>query len=73
MNKIILSDIKFIIQKINNIKNHFKNRKILIIGGTGFIGKWLILTFHHLNKIKKSNIKIYVLTRNKSKFLKVNI
>lgn len=70
MNKIVLSDLNFIIRKIVHIKSHFKNKKILITGGTGFIGKWLVLTFNQLNKKFKSNIKIFVLTRNKSKFLR---
>ena len=70
MHKIIKSDLNFIINKILDIKSHFNNKNILLVGGTGFIGKWLVLTFNQLNKIYKSNIKIFILTRDKSKFLK---
>ena len=72
MDKIIFSDIKFIVGKIGSIKKNFKNTKILIVGGTGFIGKWLLLTFDYLNKIEKSNITIFVLTRSKRNFIKKN-
>ena len=44
MHKIIKSDLNFIINKIFDIKSHFNNKNILLVGGTGFIGKWLVLT-----------------------------
>ena len=69
MHKIVKSDLNFIINKILDIKSHFINKNILLVGGTGFIGKWLVLTFNQLNKKYKSNIKIFILTRDKSKFL----
>ena len=70
MHKIIKSDLNFIINKITDIKSNFNKKKILLVGGTGFIGKWLVMTFNQLNKKYKTNISIFILTRDKYKFLK---
>ena len=70
MHKIIKSDLNFIINKILDIKSNFNKKKILLVGGTGFIGKWLVMTFNQLNKKYKTNITIFILTRDKYKFLK---
>ena len=70
MNKIISGDIKFIIKKIKSVKNHLKKSKILIIGGTGFIGKWFLLVLNELNKKENYKISVFLLTRNEKKFRK---
>jgi nucleoside-diphosphate-sugar epimerase len=43
--------------------------KILLTGGTGFFGIWLLSVFKHLNEQGKFNGKIYLLTRNEASFL----
>lgn len=45
-----------------------KDKKIFITGGTGFIGKWLILSLLYINKNFNLNLSITVLTRNQKKF-----
>ncbi len=44
--------------------NKLKNKKILLTGATGFIGKWLLKSFLHANKQLNLNAKIYCLGRN---------
>lgn len=58
---------------VNNLVEHeevYENSKILVTGGTGFIGKWLVAALNQFNSIKDLNIKIYILTRNKKSFIK---
>ncbi len=62
----------FILKKISPLKSQFKNKSILVTGASGFIGKWIILLLLELNTKYNYEIKIYFLTRNKKKFLKLN-
>ena len=66
MNKILLEDLEFILEKIkNNIDlAKLKNTNIFITGGTGLFGKLFLETFLFFNDKLDSNIKITVLTRN---------
>lgn len=48
----------------------FKNRRIFITGGTGFVGKWLLATLLYANDTLGLNCKITVLSRNPSAFLR---
>lgn len=54
---------------IKNIKklNKFTNKKILITGGTGYIGSYLIRTLIKLNDLYGLNINVYGMARNKNK------
>ena len=64
---------KFVYEEVNsivkNIKdyNKFKDSNILITGGTGFIGSYLVRVLSKLNKDYSLNIKIYSTARNKDK------
>jgi nucleoside-diphosphate-sugar epimerase len=42
---------------------------ILITGGTGFMGSWLAEFFCYLNDAQKTKIRLYLLARDKGKFL----
>ena len=68
--------------KINNIHNFYKNKKILIIGHTGFKGSWLTVALKEIgSKIygisldiptKKSHFKLLKL-KNSIKDLRLDI
>ncbi len=47
-----------------------KKAKIFLTGGTGFFGIWLIESFLALNKYHKLNAELFVLTRDKNRFIK---
>ncbi len=59
----------FVLQKIiDSINiNSFCDKSILVSGGSGFFGKWILQTFLFLNKTKNTNIKITSITRDKTK------
>ncbi len=62
MNKIITEDIKKIVEDLGNLGEHFNGKAILITGGAGFLGKYLVLTLDYLNKFVLSTpCKIIVL------------
>ena len=47
------------VSKLNNLKNS----EILVTGGTGFFGKWILEFVIYLNDSYKFNIKLYLLAR----------
>lgn len=67
MNSILKKDI----EEINNSTivdwEKFNNKKVFITGSTGLIGSLLVKTFLYRNKVYNSNIKLYLLVRNKEK------
>lgn len=56
------------VKQLSQYEEIFKNKKFLITGGTGFIGKWLVATLNRLSIDIKLNINIYILTRNEKLF-----
>ena len=45
MNQINLNDVETILKNIGNKIEHFQNKKILISGGSGFLGSWICDVF----------------------------
>jgi dTDP-glucose 4,6-dehydratase len=62
-------DLDFIVSILNGHINKLKNSNLFLTGGTGIIGKWLIETLCFLNEKFNLKMNIYVLTRDKNKFL----
>ncbi|MFC7419981.1 NAD-dependent epimerase/dehydratase family protein [Iodobacter arcticus] len=48
--------------------DEIKNKKILLTGGTGFFGRWLLALLHYLN-LNGFNISVTVVSRSPEKFL----
>jgi nucleoside-diphosphate-sugar epimerase len=46
-----------------------RGQRLLLTGGTGFIGKWLLATFLHANRRLNLSARIVVLSRNPEAFL----
>jgi len=63
---ILDSDIDEIIQS-TNLDKEITDLPILITGGTGFIGSWLVATLNKMAKGKKITNSILILTTNKAK------
>ena len=61
-------DLKFILSELKTSIIKLKNAKILITGGTGFFVKSIMSSIEQLKKLLNLNIKIFVLSRNPSKF-----
>ncbi|WP_051920404.1 NAD-dependent epimerase/dehydratase family protein [Thermodesulfobacterium hydrogeniphilum] len=49
-----------------------KNKKIFLIGGTGFFGRWLLERFVHFNNTFNLKTRLFILSRNPEKFLSNN-
>ncbi|WP_300369654.1 NAD(P)-dependent oxidoreductase [Brachyspira sp.] len=71
MNKILLEDLNFILEKLKNSidLDKLKNSHIFITGGTGLFGKLFLETFLFFNNVLETNIKLTILTRNYEKFI----
>lgn len=65
---IVQKDIEFIFEIIGADLNRLQGKRLLITGGTGFIGTWLLETIYWLNKNSSQSCKVYVPTRNPAAF-----
>jgi dTDP-glucose 4,6-dehydratase/UDP-glucose 4-epimerase len=65
----ISEEIKLIHYRLSPILDSFNNKKILITGGTGFFGRWLVQILCSLVREHGFKIGIYVLSRNPKRFL----
>jgi dTDP-glucose 4,6-dehydratase/UDP-glucose 4-epimerase len=71
MHHIIEKDLNQIFSNVSSWE-FFRNSKIFITGGTGFFGKWLLLSLTHADQLLKLNLSITVLSRSPENFLKEN-
>jgi dTDP-glucose 4,6-dehydratase len=65
---IVQEDIECIFKVVGNDLNRLQGKRVLITGGTGFIGTWLLETVSWLNKNSNQSCKVYVPTRNLEAF-----
>ncbi len=65
---IVQEDIESIFKIVGNDLNRLQGKRLLITGGTGFIGTWLLETISWLNKNCNQPCKVYVPTRNPEAF-----
>jgi dTDP-glucose 4,6-dehydratase/UDP-glucose 4-epimerase len=68
----ISEEIKLIHYRLSPILDSLNNKKILITGGTGFFGRWLLQILCSLVSDRGFNISIYVVSRNHKRFLQEN-
>jgi dTDP-glucose 4,6-dehydratase len=66
--QIVQEDIEGIFKIVGNDLNRLQGKRLLITGGTGFIGTWLLETISWLNKNSNQPCKVYVPTRNPEAF-----
>ena len=52
------NDINEIIQEINKSSKKLKNKKILLVGSNGFLGKYFVEVFKNLNFFNRCNISL---------------
>ncbi len=63
------TDLDFILERTLPFWEDFRNKKILITGGTGFFGTWLLESFVWINARLGLNATAVVLSRNPEEFL----
>lgn len=66
MKHFLNSDIEVILQNTKDIKNYFQNKRILLTGGNGFLGKYIVEIFRKFNEEFKNPLKLTVLDKNVS-------
>ena len=60
---LLASDLDEILHTVNSFEN-FRGSRILILGGTGFVGTWLISALLRANEVFSLNLSINVITRD---------
>lgn len=66
---ISLEDLTHILQRLTNLQEELRGKRIFLSGGTGFFGKWLLESFVLINRQYGLGAKLAVLSRNPEKFL----
>jgi nucleoside-diphosphate-sugar epimerase len=62
--KLFLTDLDYVYKGVGTNWTQLKGRSILITGGTGIIGKWLLSTILHADDCLNIGVRIYILSRN---------
>lgn len=69
MKHISESDLQHIFNHTGSLWQELADKSILITGGTGFFGKWLLKSIIYANQQLSLNVKVYILSRNPEEFL----
>lgn len=70
MNHLPEEDLHHILNHTADLWEELRNKSVFVTGGTGFFGKWIIESFLFVNKRLNLDACIWILTRNKTAFLK---
>ena len=62
-------DIEFVYKSIGNNWDRLRNKKLLLTGGTGFVGKWILDVFLHANRKRNLSAKVVLVSRDPDLFL----
>jgi dTDP-glucose 4,6-dehydratase len=63
-------DLELVLHLVGSRWERLRNQRLLLTGGTGFIGKWLLGTFLHANRKLDLSAHVVVLSRQPEAFLK---
>jgi len=69
LSKLAVLDINHVFAKVSNYWHQLHKKHILLTGGTGFIGKWLLEVILEADRRLDLRCHISILTRNPSKFI----
>ena len=68
--RIPVDDLDRIVDAVGSSWERLRGQRILLVGGTGFIGKWMLGTFLHANRRYDLRANIVVVSRRSELFLK---
>lgn len=71
-NPVPKSDIDDVIEEIGDLWLEFKNTTFLLLGGTGFIGTWIVSCLQEADKTYNLKLKLIVITRSSTAAIKRN-
>jgi nucleoside-diphosphate-sugar epimerase len=63
-------DLEYVVKLVAPYWSELNNQTILITGGTGIIGKWMLATLNHARDLLGLNMKVVLLSRNPDLFIK---
>ncbi|MBU2647038.1 NAD(P)-dependent oxidoreductase [bacterium] len=67
----IEQDIRYILNHTKDLWESLRGRKILMTGGTGFFGKWLLQSFAEANTTLNLNAQLHILSRTPDRFRQI--
>ena len=69
MKETLLADFEIIFEHSRESLERLKGRRLLLTGGTGFFGKWILGFLNYANLVKGLGLRIEVLSRDPERFL----
>jgi dTDP-glucose 4,6-dehydratase len=69
MSRLPIEDLNAIVRNLDDQWHHFRNADILITGGTGFFGVWIVSALLHANDSLGLGLRVHVMARNPEQFL----
>lgn len=70
MLRLPINDLDYVVDAVGDRWENLRGKSLLVTGGTGFIGKWLLATFLHANQRYGLGSKVFVLSRSPELFCK---
>ena len=67
---LLFNDLDHVLQYTQSTWRQLRGKTILITGGTGFIGTWLVETLLHANEKLHLDVRLLILTRNPDSYKK---
>lgn len=64
-----IEDLDYVTSVVGTRWENLRGQRLLLTGGTGFIGKWLLATFLHANRRLRLSARVVVLSRRPEIFL----
>ena len=64
------ADVAHVLEHTEPLWHDLHRERILLTGGTGFFGKWLVETFLHANQTLDLGAELYIVTRSPADFLR---
>lgn len=66
--RISVTDLEHVLKHTDHLWGDVAGKTVLITGGTGFFGKWLLESFIYINNKLQLSAKLYVLSRDPDRF-----